>query len=235
MAPATSQGAQWEGYNIALKPAWEPIVLARKPLAGTVARNVIEHGTGALNVKGCGLPRVGPPSGWSKTGTPQASENIAMAGPNMPRAPKPDAETRYPSNLFFDADLLPKEHARYFFCPKVSTRERNAGCEHLAKRGVVEMVERDPESIGAGNGRAGAGRTNGAHNHHPTLKPIALNEWLARLILQPVPDATLLVPYSGAGSEIIGAIKSAWPVVFGVEQDPEYVELAQARIAHHCT
>lgn len=52
-APATPEAARWEGWGTALKPAWEPVIVARKPLAGTVAANVLEHGTGALNIDGC--------------------------------------------------------------------------------------------------------------------------------------------------------------------------------------
>ena len=52
-APATDAARQWDGWGTALKPAYEPIVLARKPLAGTVAANVLAYGTGAINVDGC--------------------------------------------------------------------------------------------------------------------------------------------------------------------------------------
>jgi hypothetical protein len=79
--------------------------------------------------------------------------------------------------------------------------------------------------------RTGAGRGGGARNTHPTLKPIALAKWLASLIKPPTETATLLVPYSGAGSEMIGALTAGWPMVFGIEGEAEYVEIAHARIA----
>jgi site-specific DNA-methyltransferase (adenine-specific) len=81
--------------------------------------------------------------------------------------------------------------------------------------------------------RTGAGRGGGARNHHPTLKPIALTSWLASLIKPPTEGACLLVPYSGAGSEMIGALQAGWPIVFGIEGNAEYVEIAHARIAAH--
>ncbi len=73
-----------------------------------------------------------------------------------------------------------------------------------------------------------------AANHHPTVKPIALAEYLARLILPPKRDTPrrLLVPFSGSGSEIIGALRAGWDEVVGIELSPEYAEIAEARIAH---
>lgn len=102
-APATDAARQWAGWGTALKPAHEPIVLARKPLIGTVANNVLAHGTGALNIDGCRVQRVenDTPSGWSVTGS-AASENRAMSGANYHRAPKPDNDAgRWPANIVF--------------------------------------------------------------------------------------------------------------------------------------
>jgi site-specific DNA-methyltransferase (adenine-specific) len=93
------------------------------------------------------------------------------------------------------------------------------------------MTEREEETDGLKSPRAGAGRTGGARNHHPTLKPIALCTWLATLIKPPTPDAVLLVPFAGAGSEMIGALLAGWPCVLGIEGTPEYVTIAEARIA----
>lgn len=98
-APATEAAKQWEGWGTALKPALEPITLARKPLIGTVAANVLEHGTGGLNIDGCRVGRdTDDVSGWSQTGS-KTSENRAMSGGNYARDAKPDAEGRWPANL----------------------------------------------------------------------------------------------------------------------------------------
>lgn len=96
--PATAAAAMWQGWGTALKPAWEPIVLARKPLIGTVAENVLAHGTGALNIDGCRVEGA-LESGRSKSGS-KASENIAMSGANYEREPKPDSPLgRWPANI----------------------------------------------------------------------------------------------------------------------------------------
>lgn len=100
-APATDAAKTWEGWGTALKPAHEPIVVARKPLSGTVAATVLEHGTGAINIDGCRIGRLetDPASGWSLTGS-SAGTNRAMSGDNYERDPKPDnAAGRWPANL----------------------------------------------------------------------------------------------------------------------------------------
>jgi len=95
-APASAEAAQWDGWGTALKPAHEPIVVARKPLIGTVAANVLEHGTGAINIEAC---RVG--------------------------------SERWPANLILDEEAGKQlgEPSRFFYCPKVSRKERNAGLD----------------------------------------------------------------------------------------------------------
>lgn len=102
-APATDAAREWSGWGTALKPALEPITVARKPLAGTVAANVLAHGCGGINVDAC---RVGTreenESGWSKTGS-NASENRSMSGANYDRDAKGEAGTgRWPANVIHD-------------------------------------------------------------------------------------------------------------------------------------
>jgi site-specific DNA-methyltransferase (adenine-specific) len=94
---------EWEGYGTALKPALEPITLARKPLEGTVAANMLKWHTGAINVDGCRVYRSADDrSGWSETGSKE-SENVAMSGKNYAREAKPDNEQgRWPANLIHD-------------------------------------------------------------------------------------------------------------------------------------
>ena len=101
-APATDAAKQWDGWGTALKPALEPITVARKPLVGTVAENVLTHGTGAINVDGCRVGRdADDVSGWSQSGS-NASENRSMSGANYAREAKPDAAGRWPANLIHD-------------------------------------------------------------------------------------------------------------------------------------
>jgi hypothetical protein len=121
--------------------------------------------------------------------------------------------------------------SRFFYCPKANRRERDAGCEDLPALTGGQATDREDDSPGTRSPRAGAGRTGGARNHHPTVKPIALCEYLARLILPPTPGA-ILVPFAGSGSEMIGCLRAGWPVVVGIEREGAYVEIARRRLVH---
>lgn len=271
-APATALAQQWDGFGTALKPAWEPILLARKPIDGTVAENIARWGVGGLAIDAC---RIGDEV-ISQHGRSD-SENVAMSGRNYAEPAGREWEGRWPANLLLDegasamldaaagdrpsrksitrngggnqgGDVFTKRKgrpkadsgyadsggpSRFFFSTKVSTKEREWGCEALPIRSAGECTDREDGSAGLSSPR-GAGRGKGARNPHPTLKPISLTTWLARLILPPTPDATLLVPYSGVGSEMIGALLAGWPMVFGIEGDFEsvgYVDISHARIA----
>lgn len=153
--PDTPQAAQWEGWGTALKPAWEPIIVARKKPEGTVAANVLEHGCGGLNVDGC---RVGTDGGTARDGkadkpNPQGWENMKGHGIATLNA------GRWPANLILDQDagsMLDEQASggpsRFFYCPKASKADRNSG---------------DTE------------------NKHPTVKPHDLMRYLCRLVTPP--------------------------------------------------
>lgn len=113
---------------------------------------------------------------------------------------------------------------------KPSRREREAGCDHLPLKSAGEVTGgRKEGSTGLSNGRAGAGRTIGLRNHHPTLKSIELMSWLVRMITPP--GGTVLDCFMGSGSTGLACVKEGFGFI-GIEQDPEYHEIAQARIAH---
>jgi len=155
-APVTPEAVRWQGWGTALKPALEPCVVARKPLIGTVAANVIAYGTGALNVDGCRLePEVG--AGGGRDGEPSAERRYGSRGStSFTGEPGPrggDARGRWPANLILDEDAaaMVGEHARFFYCAKASQKERHAA----------------------------------GYNTHPTVKPVALMRWLCRLVTPP--------------------------------------------------
>lgn len=235
----------WRGQNLALKPSWEPIILARKPLDGTIANNVRKWGVGALAIDACRIWYASEadrlqaivPQPNTKTKRPgvhdgaECSRNGDMFDPGAGRWPANlilseeagailDAQSGNRKagvavrrnkgisgrSMFGGGDASRTDDmtygddggaSRFFFCPKVSTKERNRGCSTPCR--------------------------------HPTLKPIALTTWLARLILPPRPG-TLLVPFSGAGSEMIGALAAGWPSVVGIELEDESVQAARERL-----
>lgn len=225
-----SEAAAWNGWGTALKPAHEPIIMARKPLAGTVAANVLKHGTGAINVDGC---RVGETGGTRAIGAPPNNNNVY--GKGMGGQAYAEIGGRWPANVILDeaAGAMLDEQSgvrtsgtraagvrkglgyhgakggggpavegssggasRFFYCPKASRAERNAG---------------------------------GVANKHPTVKPVALMRWLVRLVTPP--GGAVLDPFAGSGTTGAAAVLEGFDFV-GVELDAEHAALAEARIAH---
>ena len=124
--------------------------------------------------------------------------------------------------------------SRFFYTAKASRREREAGLENLPVVGRKNPM-RSANGTGEKNFEGGFQDDKKARNPHPTVKPIALTEYLARLIRPPeeyLDDAVILIPFAGVGSEIIGAIKAGWRNWLGIEISEEYAEIANARIAY---
>ncbi|WP_287873664.1 site-specific DNA-methyltransferase [Microcystis sp. M034S1] len=209
----------WKGWGTALKPALEPITVARKPLCGTVAENVLKHGTGALNIDGCRVGRdADDVSGWSQTGS-KASENRAMSGGNYARDAKPDAEGRWPANLIHDGGEFLGEQARFFYCAKASKRDRDEGLDAFKPKARPTM--------GSGIGGQPDQAKPNNRNVHPTVKPTDLMRYLCRLVTPP--GGTVLDPFMGSGSTGKAAMLEGFNFI-GIEREAEYIEIAKARI-----
>jgi DNA modification methylase len=130
-APATEAAKQWQGWGTALKPALEPVTLARKPLEGTVAANVLQYGTGALNVDGC---RVGDEEvGWNGLVSSGGVWRAETSGLSKSGDARP-VTGRWPANFIHDgsreATGILGEESRFFYCPKTSQSERGKGNNH---------------------------------------------------------------------------------------------------------
>lgn len=241
-APATDAARQWSGWGTALKPAWEPIIVARKLLCGTVAENVLTHGTGGINVDGCRVASsdqiaavtgkatlCGTRDGYDR---PWEHDPAALAA-RQERAnaaiEKANTIGRWPANLIHDGSEGPSSllgsAARFFYCAKASKADRDEGCEGLGER------ER-------GGNRRGSKDNTGKFpdhdhrvlggNHHPTVKPTALMQYLCRLVTPP--GGIVLDPFTGSGSTGKAAVCEGFDFV-GIEREAEYVEIARARIA----
>ena len=118
--------------------------------------------------------------------------------------------------------------SRYFYCAKASKSERNAGLEGFEEKVSGGMQGTADQTLLTGSGNI---RNNKAQNHHPTVKPLSLTKYLATLIKPPT-GGRLLVPFSGSGSEMIGALQAGWEYVEGVELTEEYIPIAEARIKY---
>jgi len=239
-APATAPAQQWQGWGTALKPAHEPMVLARKPLEGTVANNVLTYGVGGLNID---ASRVSTDDKWEATGTQSAPSQTLQGGVDGSlnvSVSSTHPQGRFPANFIHDAsdevNELLGEPARFFYCAKASKRDRNEGLDGFEGK----------EIAGKGNGLARTCSTCGASvldgcicpdrtyinptraNHHPTVKPTSLMQYLVRLVTPP--NGTVLDPFMGSGSTGKACAYEGFDFI-GIDQSAEYVEIARARIA----
>ncbi|MFO0467645.1 MAG: DNA-methyltransferase [bacterium] len=210
-APATEAARQWAGWGTALKPALEPITVARKPLIGTVAENVLAHGTGALNVDECRVPGEPVPV-FDTLGGRKFEQTHTQPERRTQQVGTSDAG-RWPANLIHDGSEevvgLLNDAARFFYCAKASAKDRDEG---VAGVGAL----RD-------NGRQSRPRKN----THPTVKPTDLMRYLCRLVTPP--GGTVLDPFMGSGSTGKAAMLEGFGFI-GIERDPEYAKIAEARI-----
>jgi DNA modification methylase len=225
--PRSEAAKKWNGYGTALKPAQEPAVLARKPLTGTVAGNVLEHGTGALNIDGCrfayGDPAWPGPGDdhtheWERHQSTSAAAVSIVGQKDIDLRGYTPAAGRWPANIYAH--------------PKASRSEREAGCERLPGRTGAEATDRTAGSAGLDNPRAGAGRTaDRVKNHHPTVKPIGVMRWLCKLT-GGQPGSVILDPFMGSGTTGCAAVLEGFDFI-GIEREPEYMQICEARIRHH--
>jgi site-specific DNA-methyltransferase (adenine-specific) len=209
--------SEWEGWGTALKPANEPICLARKPLSEkSVAENVLKHGTGGINIDGCRVNLQNKEDRKESTaknqhadfGTKPMTNNNVYGDYSMVQPQNYNPQGRFPANIILDEEagkLLDEQSdnggaSRFFYCAKASKSDRNDGCE-------VELKQ----------------------NFHPTVKPTELMRYLLRLITPP--NGIVLDPFMGSGSTGKGAILEGFDFI-GMELDPEYVEIAKARIEY---
>lgn len=191
---------KWSGWGTALKPAYEPIIVARKPLDGTVANTILTHGTGAINIDGCRIPLEEDDylqNGIINDGGKIDTQNVGWGFKRMSREP---GIGRWPANVVHDGsqmvlDLFPGEKgqsaARFFYCAKASRKERGEG------------------------------------NNHPTVKPISLMRYLVRLV---TPKGSIVLdPFCGSGSTGVAAIMEGARFI-GIEREPQYSKIAMERI-----
>jgi DNA modification methylase len=230
----TTGNNEWQGWGTALKPALEPIVVARKPLIGTVAENVLTHGTGGLNIDASRI-------GGNKPSVPQPSLGVRErvtygfgTGEGRNGEMSDNSQGRWPANLILDeytAELLDEQSdaSRFFYVAKASKRDRNEGLEDLQETTAADMVEREPDSAGMNSPRAGAGRTSGAKNFHPTVKPTELMRYLVKLITPS--GGTVLDPFTGSGSTGKAAILEGFDFI-GIELTEDYWPIIEGRLKH---
>ncbi len=239
---SVDEAEQWDGWGTALKPAHEPIVMARKPVEGTVANNVSKHGVGGINIDGT---RVAYPEGevdFNKVQRQQAdgSGNIinnafgasALVGTEIKTYKE---NGRFPANFIYDGSEevteLIGDAARFFYCAKASKAERNAGLEGFAvgqAKGGGGGIGDYLDDVNSASGKYGSEKAP-QRNYHPTVKPIALMRYLVRLVTPP--NGTVLDPFAGSGSTLVAATMEKFDCI-GIELTNEYLPIIEARVAN---
>jgi DNA modification methylase len=199
------------GRATSLKPAYEPILLARRPPEGPLERNLEAHGTGALNADACRVEGRFP-ANVVVSHAPGCASGECAPGCAVRLVDATAGSTRSPSGA------LPRV-SRLFYCPKAGRSERDAGCERLPPR-ALDLFP---------NARAAPYKAPPAANPHPTVKPLALMRWLVRLVVPP--GGLCLDPFCGSGSTGCAAVLEGRRFL-GIELDQSYAEIARARIAH---
>ena len=224
--PATPEAKQWQGWGTALKPALEPITVARKPLIGTVAENVLQHGTGALNVDGC---RVAADDGVNRSRPPRTPSVILGGGkgPNL-TASEHSESGRWPANLIHDGSdevtrLFPDAGGGAW--PANGSKFGYAGGERKQRGERTEMA--DSGSAARFFYTAKADKSDrGPGNNHPTVKPLDLMRYLVRLVC-PI-GGVVLDPFSGSGTTLAAA-QAEGCLAIGVERETAYCEIIKGR------
>ena len=250
-----NQHGDWEGWGTALKPAWEPIALARKPLTGTVAANLAEWGVGAINVDGC---RVGDEERFN----PSASRNEIYGQFKGAEDDGRVAIGRWPANIIHDGSeevlaAFPDAPGQMAKAAEGDERRKDQNIYGAMSRGSngsaprseidksaarffycakASRADRDAGLVGAPFGPQFAHGTTlrkvedtpKKGNTHPTVKPTTLMQWLCRLITPP--GGIILDPFMGSGSTGKAAVLEGFQFI-GCEREDEYMPIATARIA----
>jgi len=214
---------KWEGWGTALKPAWEPIIMAMKPNEGSYTENALKWGVAGLNIDG------------GRIGTEQIQAHYAPKGTFAGGEPDRGSDTNYYTNQGrFPANLLLNEEAaemldeqsginasRFFYVVKASRSERDMGLDEFEPQKVNDGRQTPIDNPFQ------RGETP-RHNIHPTVKPLKLMEYLCILTKTPT-GGIVLDPFAGSGTTCMAAKKVGRDFI-GIEKEPEYVKIAEARI-----
>jgi DNA modification methylase len=240
-APSTDEAKQWQGWGTALKPAHEPIVLARKPLAAsTVAENVVELGVGGLNIDECRVQYISEAD--KESATPQGkctSKSGALAGSsqhdgNRSEHDRPELKGRFPANVVHDgSEEVEEAFAEFGETSKTGNRKdpqkgytrTGIGIGPASNHAGKEYTDCGTASRFFYCAKASSSERN--ESKHPTVKPLALMKWLVRMVTPP--DGVVLDPFAGTATTGVAAKELGFDFV-GIELNHEHFAFAKKRL-----
>lgn len=268
----TKGNSPYEGWGTALKPALEPITVARKPFKGSVAQNVLKYGTGGVNIDGCRVELNGEKQPTGSGNKSNGNTGIDFHGGNKEENNETSSLGRFPANLIHDGSdevvgLFPETKSgggnknsknskaffgnmeskeeydsnfvadsgsasRFFYCAKSSKSERNKGLDGFEEKSYAKQALHTPKEgsiakYGYEEAVKKLAENSTNKNNHPTVKPVKLMQYLVRLVTPK--GGTVLDPFNGSGTTGI-ACKLEGMEYIGIELDPEYVKISEARI-----
>lgn len=242
-APATPEAERWAGWGTALKPAIEPIIVARKPIKGTVASNVLAHGTGGINVDGCRVHAEDAPEGRTRHGGGVPGNGSSYELPDV----RPESPAgRFPPNVLLDPEAAAAMDEQSGNLPTQKAR-KNPGKETTGSGmfGIAGKQKNGPEYLGDSGGasrffpvfkyqakapskeRPQHTAEDGTVVKHPTVKPLELMRWLVRLVTPP--GGVVLDPFAGSGTTGEAAMLEGFDSIL-IEGEAEYLPLIDVRI-----
>jgi len=253
-APATPEAATWEGYGTALKPAWEPIIVAMKPLAGTYAQNALAHGVAGLNIDAARIPTGDKLGGGAQSASLEHFQGEGMAGWKRPWMDDPQAKElyaertranvanaealgRWPANVMMDEEAAAVLDAQVPPTPpKAAARIKCNPSDSIGTFKTDLRYTSRPACPGGGPSRffyvaKPSKKEKGPGAGHPTVKPLALMRQLIKTVTYPG-DNLILDPFAGSGTTILAAMELGVPAV-GIEREAEYLEIILERLRGH--
>ena len=259
----TEDAKKWNGWGTALKPSFEPIIVARKPIEDSVAKNCLKYGVGGINIDEC---RVGNakrkpleehtgrfPANTILTYDESDFEEVCGGFPNTKgsNSIRHNNKNPYGNEIVWNKSNTPAQDSygfndsgsasRYFYCAKASKKDRDEGLDNFEEKDTTQLLNRKANTAGILWEQGGTNAFSGAggikKNTHPTVKPTNLMQYLVRLVTPN--DGTVLDPFNGSGSTGKAVMyenkeRNKNYKYIGIELTEEYLPIAKARIEYVC-
>jgi site-specific DNA-methyltransferase (adenine-specific) len=232
-------GSGFPKHRAALKPAFEPVVMARKPYKGSLTANEAERGTGALNIDGCRIGTTDTLGRVNNDRIPESASSFLISGGRGGTFNASDLKGgRWPANVVLDdttAELLDRQSGT----KTGSGQVKKSGIRAIREAevyGQPNSTRNSPDDYGDSGGASRFFYVAKAPKRerpvvdgvaHPTVKPLALMRWLVRLVTPP--GGTVLEPFAGSGATVEACILEGFHCI-AIEREAEYLPLIQARI-----